>query len=147
MSTRVKLRPWQWIAIILLLAFVVDWFIQRPDSRTRTLNDAIAEQGSRELKAYPYPFHVLRVEGDTAVMGTPRSFQVPVGKFISAFRPGVNVLNTNDPAFIAAQKELASVQSEARAIVLRQPGIKSVSWEIDKRWLTSHGIEVPDEGM
>lgn len=138
-----QLRLWQWIAVMLALVFVLDWFVQRPDGRTRELNAAIARVGSEHLKNYPYPFHVLRVEGETAVMGTPRSFEVPVTKFIKAILPDVNVMNANDPAFIDAQHDLAAAQSEARAIVLDQPGIKAVSWEIDRRWLTAHGIDVP----
>ena len=144
MNNRLKLRAWQWIALAVLVAFLLDWFIQRPDSRTRSLNAAIAEQASEQLKNYPYPFRVLRVVDGKAVMGTPRSREVPVTRFIPLIHPKVDVMNSNDAAFIAAQKELAAVQSEARAIVQAQPGIESVAWEIDKRWLTAHGVEVPD---
>lgn len=144
MSKRLKLRAWQWIALAVLVAFLFDWFIQRPDPMTRRLNAAIAEHASEQLKNYPYPFHVLRVIGSKAVMGSPRSYEVPVTRFIPLVHPEVDVMNSNDPAFIAAQKELAALQSEARSIVAAQPGIESVTWEIDKRWLSAHGIEVPD---
>jgi len=138
-----KLKAWQWILIFAVAAYVLDWFIQRPDSRTRELNDAIATEASDALKQYPYSFHVLRVEGKKAVMATPRSSQVSVGKAISIIYPDINVLNTDDPAFIQAQKELAGLQFEAKDIVLRQPGIETVVWEIDRRWLGSHGVDVP----
>ena len=138
-----KLRAWQWVIIALALIFVLDWFIQRPDSRTRALNDVIAAQASEHLKHYPYPFRVMRVVGNTAVMGTPRSYEVPAMKFLAVIHPGLDVMNANDPDFIAAQKALASAQSEAQAIVQAQAGIGAVKWEIDKHWLTAHGIEVP----
>ena len=35
-----KLRAWQWIVLVLVLAFAVDWFIQRPDDKARALNAA-----------------------------------------------------------------------------------------------------------
>lgn len=144
MNKRLKLRLWHWIVLAVLVGFLFDWFIQRPDPMTRRLNAAIAEQASEQLKNYPYPFRVLRVIGSKAVMGSPRSYEVPVIRFISVIHPEIDVMDSNDPAFIAAQKELAAIQSEARGIVQAQPGIESVAWEIDKRWLTSHGVEVPD---
>lgn len=140
-----KLKVWQWLLVFLVAAWLLDWVIQRPDSRTRELNAAIATTGSNALKNYPYPFHVLRVEGSKAVMGTPRSREVSVGKAISIIHPDINVLDTNDPAFIGAQKELAGLQFEAKDIVLAQPGIKTVVWEIDRRWLGSHGVDVPKD--
>lgn len=143
MNTLPKLRAWHWIVVILLLVFVVDWFLQRADPRTRELNAAIAANASEDLRHYPYPFHVLRVDGNTAIMGTPRSHEVPVTRFIAAMFPEVNVMNNNDPRFIAEQKRLAAAQSEAAQIVQSQPGIESVKWEIDRRWLGAHGIDVP----
>lgn len=138
-----KLPVWQWIVLVLVLAFVADWFIQRPDSRARELNAAIAAQASDHLKRYPYPFQVIRVDGKTAVMGSPRSFEVPVTRFIALIHPEIDVMNANNPAFISAQKDLAAAQSEAQGIVKGQPGIESVRWEIDKHWLTAHGVDLP----
>lgn len=138
-----KLPIWQWVILGLIAAYLVDWFIQRPDSQTRTLNAAIAAEASDSLKQYPYPFHVLRVEEGVAIMGSPRSHEVPVVRFIAAIEPDINVMDNNDPAFIAAQKALAHAQSEAGQIVSQQPGVKSIRWEIDRHWLTAHGIEVP----
>ena len=140
-----KLKTWQWVVVALALAFAADWFIQRPDSRARDINRALMEVGTPELKAYPYRFHVLRVEGDTAVIATPRNFDVPAFHALGTLYPGLNVKNNNDPAFIKAQQALGAVQGEARAIVLSQPGIKSMRWELDKAWLTAHGIDVPDK--
>ena len=137
------LKVWQWIALVLVLGFFTDWLIQRPDTRTRELNQTIETQGSAELKAYPYRFRVVRVEGSTAVMATPRNFDVPAFRFIAIIHPDIDVKNTNNPAYAIAQAELARVQSEANRLVESQPGIKSVRWELDKHWLASHGVDVP----
>jgi len=133
-----------WIVAIVAALVALDWFIRAPDSRARDLTAAIAAQGSAELKAYPYQFHVLKVEGDIAFVGTPRSPDVPAARMIAVVRPQVNTRDANDPAFVAAQKELAAIQGEAQQIVASQPGIRSVRWKLDRDWLVSHGIDVPD---
>lgn len=137
-----RLAYWQWIALILLFALGVDWVVQRPDGRTREINAAIEAKGSDRLKNYPFRFRAVRVSGDVAVLTTPRNVQVPAFRFIAAIHPEINVKNPNDPAFIAAETELALVQSEVAAIAASQPGIKLVQWELDMAWLASHGIDV-----
>lgn len=128
------------------LVFALDWYIQAPDSRSRELTAAIEHQASPLLRDYPYPFRVLRVEGNVAVMGTPRNVEVPAARFLGALHPEVNTRDASNPAFIALQEELGKVQSEARAIVLAQPGIKDVRWELDRKWLGAHQVELPPAG-
>ncbi len=138
-------RPmWQWVLVAVLLGVVLDWWIQRPDAATRAINEALQAQASAEMKAYSYHFQVLRVQGDVALLSTPRNAQVPALHFIRVIHPEINVMNANDGAFIAAEKHLALLSMQARAIVLAQPGIKDVRWELDRRWLTAHGVTVPD---
>lgn len=136
-----KKRYW----IIPLLAFLVglDWYIRAPDSAARKLSSAIESQGSAKLKAYPYKFWVIKVKDGTAYVSTPRSFDVPAFKALAVLYPDVNTKNPNDPAFIATEKLLGEVQSEASAIVMAQPDIKEVRWELDRDWLRAHFIEVP----
>ena len=138
-----KKRYW----IIPLLAFLVglDWYIRAPDSAARKLSSAIEAQGSAKLKAYPYKFWVIKVKDGTAYVSTPRSFDVPAFKALAVLYPDVNTKNPNDPAFIATEKLLGEVQSEASAIVMAQPGIKEVRWELDRDWLRAHFIEVPEK--
>lgn len=138
-----KLALWQWLAILAVLAFAVDWLVQRPDSRAREINAVIETRGSDALRHYPYRFRVLRVSGDTAVVSTPRNVSVPAFRFLGVIHPEVDTRNANDPAFVAAEKELAKVQTEVMTLVSGQPGIKRVQWELDKSWLASHGIDVP----
>lgn len=139
-----RLKSWQWALLVLACLVALDWAIRRPDARSRELNAIIETQGSAQLKAYPYQFRVLRVEGKTAVLGTPRNFAVPAFKVLGVLYPKIDVKDANNPAFIAVEQQLGAVQSEARSIVAAQPGISDVRWELDRQWLLQHGIEVPD---
>jgi hypothetical protein len=133
-----------WLGIAIALAFLVDWLVQLPDSRAREINAAFEAQGSAALRNYPYKFRALRVSGNTAVLSTPRNVSVPAFRFLGVIHPEVDVKNPNDPAFIAAEKELAAVQTESMNIAKAQEGIKGVQWELDKAWLAKHGIDVPN---
>ena len=140
-----QIKSWQWVLIVVALLVLLHWRIRRPEGRARPLNNAIQSQASLQLKAYPYQFHVLRVEGETAVMATPRNFQSPAFLFLKVLYPEINVKDHNNPAFIAVEKTLGQVQDEAKDIVLAQPGIKQIKWELDKEWLVRHHIEVPEK--
>lgn len=140
---RPKPKTWQWIALGLALFTAVSWWVHRPDSRARQLNEVIAARASPQLRAYPYEFRVLRTEGTVAIMATPRNFDVPAFRMLAVLFPAIDVRNPNDPVFVAVQKTLGEVQSEARAIVMSQPGITDVRWELDRQWLTAHSIDVP----
>ncbi|HUW51777.1 MAG TPA: hypothetical protein VMV75_12255 [Sulfuricella sp.] len=116
--------------------------VLRSDPLVEALNQAIQANGSPELKKYPYPFRVLRIEGTAAVMGTPRSPAMPVYRMIGAIDPALSGKAPDNPDFVAAEKALAKVQSEARQIVLSQPGVTDVKWELDRNWLISHQISL-----
>ena len=139
------MKKGHWILLIFAFLVALDWYIRAPDGRSRELTGIIHEQGSQELKDYPYQFKVLKVEGDTAYLSTPRNVQVPALKALGAMFPEINTKDANNPDFIAAEKRLARVQSEAQEIVKTQPGIKSVQWTLDKEWLKRHFIEVPEK--
>lgn len=142
-KTEMKKRYW----VIPLLVFLVglDWYIRAPDSTSRHLTSAIESQASEKLKNYPYKFWVIKVSNGTAYVSTPRSFEAPAFKALAVLYPDINTKNQNDPAFIAVEKLLAEVQSEAGAIVLAQPGVKEIRWELDRAWLRAKFIEVPEK--
>jgi hypothetical protein len=121
---------------------ISSWF-PGPDAKARQINKAIETRASPQLKAYPYAFHVLRTEGSTAILSTPRNIDVPAFHMLGVLYPEMDVKNPNNKAFIAAQKTLGEVQSEARAIVLSQPGITCIQWELDRSWLKAHSIDIP----
>lgn len=132
-----------WIILIVVFLVGLDWYIRAPDGHSRQLTSVLETQGSAELKSYPYQFHVMKVVGETAYLSTPRNVEVPALKMLAVLYPKINTMDANNPAFVAEQQHLARVQSEARAILLSQPGIKEVQWELDRDWLAKHGIEVP----
>lgn len=128
------------VAVIVLA--LVWWFGLRTDPKVAALNDAIETQGSQALLGYPYEFRVVRLEGGMATMSTPRSPAMPVVRMIGAIDPWLAGKGPDNPDFVTAEKHLADVQAEARAIVLKQPGVTQVKWELDEGWLISHGIQM-----
>jgi len=139
------LKKRYWMILIVLFIVWLDWFIQAPDSRAQQLTATLVEQGSERMKNYPYQFWVMRVDGGTATLSTPRSREVPALKVLGVLYPDIDTKNPNDPQFIAAEKLLAEVQAEARKIIAAQPGIIEVRWELDRKWLSSRSIELPDK--
>lgn len=132
-----------WLILAVLFLVWLDWYIRAPDARSRELTQAIASQSSAKLKSYPYQFWVVKVVGDTAYLSTPRNYDVPAFKALAVLYPDLDTKDANNPAFIAAEQKLGEVQSEARAIVLAQPGVKDVQWELDRDWVSAHHIELP----
>ena len=132
-----------WVIAILVFLVGLDWYIRAPDGTSRQLTSAIETQGSEKLKGYPYKFRVLKFSEGTAYVSSPRSFAVPAFKALAVLYPDLNTKNPDNPEFIAAQKLLAEVQSEAGAIVQAQPGVERIRWEIDRDWLSAHHIDVP----
>jgi len=130
------------ILIVLLVLGAIYWFGLRADPKVTALNQAIQKYGSPALLDYPYQFKVLRLEGTLAVMATPRSPAVPVYRMIGALYPALAGKAPDNPDFIAAEKELAKVQSEARKIVLEQPGVSAAQWELDQDWLIGKNISL-----
>ncbi len=127
------------LAAIFVLGLIY-WFGLRSDPKVVALNQALHESASPELRDFPYAFKVVRLEGEAAVMGTPRSSSMPVYRMIGALYPRLSGRDTTDPDFVAAQMALAKVQSEAREIVLKQPGVTQVKWELDQNWLIAHNL-------
>ncbi len=130
------------ILFAVLAIGAIYWFGLRTDPKVDALNQAIRRAGGSALQNYPYPFKVTRLDAGEAIMGTPRSVEVPVYRMIGAIHPNLSGRSPNDPDFIAAEKEMAQIQSEARQIVLSQPGVTSVKWELDRNWLIANGIQL-----
>lgn len=78
-----------WAILVLLFLVGLDWYIRAPDARSRQLTGAIDAQAGASLKSYPYKFRVMKVEGGTAVMSTPRSFAVPAVRMLAVLHPGI----------------------------------------------------------
>jgi hypothetical protein len=105
------------------------------------LNDRL--EADEQVGNFPYTFRVLRVSNGVAVMSTPRSSAVPVAQVLDKIFPGLGNSDPASPLFQELQDKLATTQKRAKAIVLNNPDIKRVQWELDRDWLMSHGVQLP----
>ncbi|WJW76351.1 hypothetical protein QVG61_04450 [Thiohalobacter sp. IOR34] len=107
------------------------------DPRVEQLNRLL--QADAGIAAYPFPFRVLRMQGDTAVVSSPRSAEVSVLHALAILEPSLARLDADDPRVIAAQKRLARIQARVRQRLLQAPEVKAVRWELDRAWFRQHG--------
>ena len=121
----------------ILLAWMIAWLLTL-DGRLGEIDDMLGDDP--ELAAYPYQFRALEIENKTAVISTPRSTRLPAVRFLGMIKPGLANKSEQDPAVIAAQKELASLQSKVRELVTSREDIDKVRWRLDKEWYASRGI-------
>ena len=124
-----------------LVAALVLVFVASRDPRVAELNDLL--EADQELADYPYAFRVLELDEGIAVMTSPRSAEVPVKDFLGAAFPRLRRLPVTDPAVMDAQQELAARQARAADLVSQQADVRSVRWELDRRWLQQHGVQLP----
>jgi hypothetical protein len=94
------------------------------------------------VSSYPYRFRVVSFENGVATISTPRSFDVPAYRFLAIIHPNLTNNADNDPQVIAAQQELIDHQKRAQGLILAQPQVESVQWELDTQWLAARGISV-----
>lgn len=95
-----------------------------------------------ELAAYPYTFRVLRIEDRVAIMTTPRSPEFPAYRALGLLFPDLANLPQEDPRLMQGQLEMAGIQEHAKDIVLNTEHVSQVEWEIDKKWLSGHGVQL-----
>jgi hypothetical protein len=123
---------------ILLIGFMV--WLYSLDFRLGEIEQML--QQNPQIAAYPYKFRALEINGKTAVMSSPRSTALPAVRFLGMIKPSLANKSEQDPEVIAAQKELGSLQSKVRDIVISRIDIDSVRWRLDKQWYADRGIFV-----
>jgi hypothetical protein len=102
-------------------------------------------ESDKQLADYPYQFKLRSLENGVAVLSTPRSPAFPAMSFLEIIHPQLADKAQDDPAMIAAQQELIDHQKRAMGLMLAQPGVTKVDWELDVRWLADHGIHSPNK--
>lgn len=137
-SDREKKIAW-FLFPFLIIGLATTWFLLN-SPRVGQLNKMLAS--NQELASYPYSFRVFAVEGETAVMSSPRSPESSVLQALKIIHPDMSFSDPNSEPVIAVQKELARLQYKAKDLVLAQPDISEVRWELDRAWLRSHGAIV-----
>jgi hypothetical protein len=125
------------LGIIVLVVLV--WALYE-DPQVSDLNDLLKQDS--EVASYPYQFQVLRLQNGIAIMSTPRSSAFPVHRALGILFPRLANRAQNNLDVMEAQQELARIQKRAKAIVLESVNVKSVRWELDKSWLSQHGIQL-----
>ncbi len=129
------------VIVLLLVAGGLFWLWQsQNDPRTDTLNRMLADDP--EVSGYGYRFRVFGIDGDTAIVSTPRSPQMSVLRALEIIHPELDVSQPDTPAVIAAQKELARIQYRAKDIILSHPEIEDLRWQLDRQWYLQHGVAV-----
>jgi hypothetical protein len=121
----------QFTIVMLVAAVFVGWLVWR-GVEIISLNERLQED--KALTSYPYRFRVLRVDGNTAVMSSPRSFNISTQQALELLFPGMRSLGDNDRERQRAEREFAQLQARAGQIVIKDEGINRVRWELDENW-------------
>ena len=129
------------IGLVAIVAAVVAlWAISSWDPGASRLNKLLA--ADTELAAYPYAFRVASLKDGVATLKSPRSFDVPVPRFLAVIEPRLAGQEPDHPDVMAAQAALAHHQKRAQVIVERQPEVKAVRWVLDRDWYAARGITI-----
>lgn len=133
------------IIAIISVSIAVWLFARHANPQVALVNDALQTSSSTALLAYPYHFKVLSVDKKgIATVSTPRSPDMPVYRMIGAIDPNLSGKDPSDPDFIHAEQQIGDMQAQAAQIILKQPGIHGIKWQLDDDWLEEHGI-TPDQ--
>jgi len=124
------------LAVIAIIA-AGSWYLGR-DTRVADINARLAADS--ELAGYPYPFRVRSLQNGVAIMGSPRSAEVPVMRFLRTAFPALGKTAVDDPAMMAAQDTLVEKQSRAAELVTAEDDVNTVRWELDERWYNENGV-------
>ena len=128
------------IALAAIALFAAVWWLIHLDYRAIALNQLLAED--KQLATYPYSFKVLAVNNGTAQMSTPRSAQLSAIQALRIIHPELQNQSATSDAMMAAQQELARLQSHAAKLIKSQEDIQRVRWVLDRHWLESHGVMI-----
>ncbi|WP_111495703.1 MULTISPECIES: hypothetical protein [Marinobacter] len=121
----------QFLIVMLVAAIFVGWLGWR-GMEVISLNNHL--QADPKLNSYPYLFRVLRVDGDTAIMSSPRSFEVSTQEALRTLFPGMRALGDNHRDWQRAEREFAHLQAHAGNLVLADSRVDRIRWELDKNW-------------
>ncbi len=126
------------MALVAVAAIIAAFFLFGGNPRVRALNDIL--KTDTEISAYPFPFHVTKLENGIATVTSPRSAEFSVLKFIGLAWPDLDGMDGNKPEVIAAQKRLARIQGKVGEILKKEPDVKAIQWVLDKDWFEDRGI-------
>ena len=126
------------MALVAVAAIIAAFWLFGGDPRVRELNDTL--KNDTEIAAYPFPFHVTKLENGLATVTSPRSAEFSVLKFIGLAWPDLAGMDGNRPEVIAAQKRLAKIQGKVGEILRKEPDVKAIQWVLDREWFEDRGV-------
>jgi hypothetical protein len=127
---------------VVVIALVAWWISSIWQPRVWEINDML--ETDAKLAEYPYQFQVVSLDNGVATLSSPRNFKVPAIRFLEIIHPELAGLAQDDPKVIAAQQDLIDHQKRAQGLVLGQPDVERVTWQLDVQWLADHGVQVPN---
>jgi hypothetical protein len=128
------------LGILVLVGFVL-WFKSTWQPQAWELNRML--EADPIVAAYPYQFRVESFDNGVATILTPRSPALPAIQFVPILYPELAGKDQSDPAMIKAQADLVQAQKRAMDLVAAAPGVTSIDWALDRRWLSDHGVQAP----
>jgi len=126
---------------VIVLGLLAWWITASWNPRVGELNEVL--ESDPKLADYVYDFRVVDYADGVATISTPRSFDVPAMRFLEIVKPEVAGKAQDDPAMVAAQQNLIEHQKRAQTLILGQPDVERVDWQLDVQWLAEHGVQVP----
>ena len=126
------------LAAVVLAGLV--WWVSSIDFKVREINEVL--QADPILSSYPYEFRVLSLDNGVAGVSSPRSAKMSAIQGLRIMFPELEGASAISEEMMAAQGELASVQSHAARLVGEQEGVLQVRWVLDERWLSDYGVYV-----
>lgn len=127
------------IILGVIALFVLVWVLYE-DPQVSDLNDLLEQDSA--VAGYPYRFKVLRLQNGIAIVSTPRSSDFPVHRALGILFPNLANRAQDNPDVMQAQQTLAEIQKQVKAIVMKSDKVKGIRWELDKNWLSQHGINL-----
>ncbi|MBK1648637.1 hypothetical protein [Rhabdochromatium marinum] len=127
------------IVLGLILVVALGFWIQSSwQPRVWELNDILTSDP--KLKEYPYQFKLRSLQNGLAILSTPRNSKIPAYRFLQIIHPELAGKGQADPAMVQAQQDLIDHQKYAQILMLGQPDVERVDWELDVKWLADHGV-------
>lgn len=127
--------------LALLAVLAVGWWVSNLDPRIADLNSLLADDPY--LLNYPYQFRVESINGDVAMMTSPRSGKVSVIQALRIMYPELRDVGALSDSMLIAQEDLARHQAYAAKLVVDHPDVSRVHWQLDEQWLSANGVVIP----
>ncbi len=125
------------IGLGICVLIVLVWALYE-DPQVSDLNQLLEQD--TVVTDYPYQFQVIRLQNGVATMSTPRSTEFPVFRALGIIYPHLANRAQDNPEMMKAQQRLAQIQKRAKAIVIESDKAVSVRWELDRDWISQHGV-------